>query len=143
MNFRYRKAIALGAMISVVSQFIPCAIAIPAKSQEQQYIGNFKGRKVYLLPQSIKPRGNLKRFQTRDIYTSEQTDLLDGYKYVQSINYWIANCTEGSIGFQKSINFDRQGNQIGEFVTAQLKFKIPAPNEMREQIIDSACDYRK
>lgn len=142
-NFTKVSAIAILSTGSIIAQVIPPAIAFPAKGEKQLYIGNFDGRKVYLLPQSIKPRGNLKRFQTRDVYRTEQTDPLNGYKYTQSVNYWTANCQEGSIGFHKSIDFDKQGNQVGEFVTPQLKFKIPAPNEMREQMIDSACDYKK
>ncbi len=139
MNSRF-SAIALGAIISVTAQFIPFAYSAPKKSQAL-YLGFFSNRWAYLLPETIKQRGNLRRFQVQTIYKIEQTSRLDGYKYTTSLLYWVANCTEGSIGLQQFIDFDSKGNQVGKS-SYDLKLEFPDPNDMREKILDSACDYK-
>lgn len=140
MNFRF-SAIALVSIISITAQLISPAYSLPKKSQAL-YLGFFSNRWAYLLPATIKQRGNLKRFQVQTIYNSQQTSRLDGHKYTTSLLSWVANCTEGSIGLQQFIDFDSQGKQVGSS-SYNLEFEFPEPNDMREKILDTACDYKK
>jgi hypothetical protein len=96
-----------------------------------------------LLPETIKQRGNLKRFQVQTIYKKEQISRLDGYKYTTALLSWVANCAEGNIALQQSVHFDSKNRQAGLPSTYDLKFEFPDPNDMREKILDTACDYKK
>lgn len=140
MNFKL-SAIALVSVTSITAQLISSAYSAP--KFHLLYLGNFGDRWAYLLPETIKPRGNLKRFQVQTIYKAEQTSRLDGHKYTTALLDWVANCTEGSIALQQSVHFDRKGNQAGKSITYDLEFEFPDPNDMREKILDSACDYKK
>ena len=107
------------------------------------YLGSFSDRWAYLLPETIKPRGNLKRFQVQTVYKKEQTSRLDGHKFTTALSHWVVNCTEGNIALQQFVGFDSKGRQAGKPTTYDLEFQFPDPNDMREKILDSACDYKK
>lgn len=140
MNFRF-NAIALLAPTLIIGQLMLPGYSAP-KKVAPVYLGFFSNRWFFLLPETIKTRGELRRFQTQRIYKTEQTSRLDGRKYTTSLLYWTANCTEGSIGLQELIHFDSKGNQINKF-TYNLKFEFPSPNDVDEKILDTACDYKK
>lgn len=142
-----RLTTALCALVAIQS-----ALPVIATPQQQQpntlkevYIGRFSydpyTRDVYVLPSTIKVRGNLRRFQKHYIYHQEQESGVQKYKYQQSFVSWAANCREGSIGVQKSDHFDAQGKKVGSLLM-DLELKVPEPESISEKALDFVCDYR-
>lgn len=147
------KTLRFGAAIvlTLTTQIALPVAAAPQKTQantgEEIYVGVFGegkdyARNVYLIPNSIRKRGDLRRFQKHDIYRQQQTSAKWGYKYVQTVGYWVANCQDGSIGVQKAEHFDAQGNPVGE-LTLELELKVPDPGSTKEKALDFVCDYEQ
>lgn len=146
------KPLYLSAAV-VMSLATQLAFPVVAAPQEQQaskpnevYIGVFSFdesdiRDVYVVLNSIKVRGDLRRFQVRDIYQQDQFDELGKYKYRQTLGYWVANCREGSIDVQKVDYFDVNGSKSGEFLM-ELNLKVPQPESINEKKLDLVCDYQ-
>lgn len=139
-------AIATFALTLTAQITLPVA-ADPQKTRvdarEEIYIGVFGegqsyARDIYLLPNTIRSRGDLKRFQTHDVYGQEQESGL-GYSYIQVIRYQVANCREGLTGVQKAIFIDKEGTKVSKSVSA-LQFQIPDPDTINERLLDFVCD---
>lgn len=138
------KFLRLGAALAITlaTQFVLPVSAAP----QEVYLGVFGegedyARDVYLLPNTIRSRGDLRRFQNRDVYHQQQ-DSAHGYKYRQSIGYWVTNCREGTIDVQKADYLDNQGRKAGD-LSWNLELKVPTPGSINEKTLDLVCDYRK
>ena len=136
--------------IALTSSSVLSVSAAPKKTQplrQEVYLGVFGegenyARDVYILPKTIQNRGNLRRFQKRDVYFQEQTGAVDKHKYRHSISFWAANCQEGSIGVQKSERFNALGNKVSELLI-ELDLKVPQLGSINEKALDFVCDYKK
>ncbi len=132
----------------LASQFALRATAAPQKLLNGEvYMGSFDESEpsaydIYLVPSSIQPRGDMKRFQEHYVYRQEQDDELGGgYKYQQSIAYWVANCREGTSDLQKLDKLDAPGNKVGEFYT-HFRLRVPEPGSAKEKALDYVCSYK-
>lgn len=144
------KSLRLGTFIAAIAttQIAFPLIAAPQKTQipREVYMGvsledTSYINDVYIFPDTIRSRGDLKRYKERYVYRQPQEDVFGKYKYKQSIVYWTANCREGSSGAQKSEYYDAQGNKLGEF-TSGLELKVPGSGSLNEKILDFVCDYK-
>lgn len=96
---------------------------------------------IYVIPGSIKQRGDMRRYQMHDVYRQDQTDAFEKFKYRQTISYWTANCREGKSDVQKSEYFDSQGAKLSESIW-RLDLKTPDPGSLNEKTLDFVCDYK-
>lgn len=148
-----RLTTAIAAFVTIVIAF-PTAAApekVQPVSQKGIYMGAFGvgktyARDIYLIPTTIQFRGNLRRFQTHNIYRQLQ-QVRSGYIsggafYNQSINYEVVNCQDGTIDVQKSISFNEQGKQVNEMLLTPGP-RIPEPGSASEKTLDFVCDYKK
>lgn len=139
-------AVALPAVLFV--QIATPTVAAPQKrnpaAPKEVFLGTFApgesyATDVYVVPSTIRNRGELRRYQIHDVYKQEQD--AGGYKFQQSIVFWVANCREGTSGAQRAENFNSQGNRVGELLM-ELKMKVPLPGSLNEKVLDFVCDYK-
>lgn len=104
--------------------------------------GDSSAQDVYIMPATIQIRGELRRYQAYSVFRQEQ-DSGQGYKYIQTVTYEVANCREGSRGIHKSIPFDTQGRQINVSIKSRLELEAPEPGSVNEKVINFVCSYKQ
>lgn len=132
------------------SVLLICASTEPLAKQvethpKEIFVGTFGAgqsyaQDVYLIPNSIRVRGDLRRYQTRQVFQQEQDTGL-GFKQKQAIVYSAVNCREGSKGIQRAISFNAEGRQVDDSIYT-LELKVPPPGSTNEREVDMVCDYQ-
>lgn len=132
------------------------AIALPCNAAPEQtqssgnaeiylgvaYPGEAYAARTYILPSTIKVRGDSRRFQTHDVFFHDQGEASEGSGYRQMFSYQVANCRDGKIGLQRADYFNTLGKWVDRLAPERLKMATPLPGDINEKVLDFVCDYK-